>query len=349
MPVILGLAIGEVGARLLLGRPGFMPANREGAAGLLERLSGSARGYGYRPGASAQVGPSGSEISVAINRRGFRDAEWSESTTGGVLAAGDSFTAGWGVEASQAWPQQLDLDLEARLGDRAPRVHNSGVSGYGMHQIRATVEELLSELDPLAVVVAVYASRAARIGNPYVVVDGSLIARSEVERSAQVEGGFVRSSWSGALGRVERFCDRWFYLGSHSLRLLSRVLKRSAGGPQSPAEVVEPLLRELGSMRDVVAARGAHLSVVLVHNQDADGTVGGFEGKFAEQVAQWCVREEVHCIDPLPALQEAAEGVAGVGLLRLGDDPHWSALAHQLVATEIAAELAPLVSGGAEP
>jgi lysophospholipase L1-like esterase len=67
-------------------------------------------------------------ISVRTNRLGFRDAEFDERPREDelrVLAIGDSFTFGSGVQGEDTWPQQLERMLQ--LGELAPvQIINGG-------------------------------------------------------------------------------------------------------------------------------------------------------------------------------------------------------------------------------
>jgi lysophospholipase L1-like esterase len=98
-------------------------------------------GWRYRPGARARHRSDEFDVSIRINSRGFRGPEVPLERTPGrgrVLALGDSFTFGWGVEEEQAWPAQLARILDVE-------VVNLGVSGYGTDQ-----EYLLFQSDGLA-------------------------------------------------------------------------------------------------------------------------------------------------------------------------------------------------------
>lgn len=68
------------------------------------------------------------DVRIRINSRGFRDTEYRpapQSHT--VLALGDSYTEGWGVDLEKSWPKQL----EARLGGPGgyDHVYDAGRSG----------------------------------------------------------------------------------------------------------------------------------------------------------------------------------------------------------------------------
>jgi len=72
-----------------------------------------------------------------------------------IVAAGDSFTFGYGVEEEQAWPRRLERDLDGP-GEAFTEVLNLGVGGYGTWQEALWLERLLPDLRPDLVVVAFY-------------------------------------------------------------------------------------------------------------------------------------------------------------------------------------------------
>ncbi len=340
VPLLLGLLVVEGGTRMLLEQPGFSPANREGSSGLLQELPDSPRQFGYHAGIERQVGGGDEPITVRINSRGFRDSEWDPIRQGAVLAVGDSFTAGWGVDQEEGWPQRLEVMLGG-LGVDLP-VYNSGVSGYSMRQIRETAALLLPELQPRVVVVGVFGSRAGRIENPYVVVGDNLVRASVADRIVPVEGGFLSPAWSGPLGVVQTACDRWFHFCAHLLRSV-------APGPEPAAntreEFVAPLLDELDVLAGLTTEHGAELWVVQVVTQDDDGGIGGFEGAYSEIVGRWCAEKGIPCVDSGALLASATDGA---GDMRLGTDRHWSPKAHDLVAAALAQQLVPRL-GAASP
>lgn len=58
-----------------------------------------------------------------------------------ILAVGDSFTEGWGLEADQPWPARLEIET-------GRPVINAGVRSYGLDQIVLRTERLLRTLKP---------------------------------------------------------------------------------------------------------------------------------------------------------------------------------------------------------
>jgi lysophospholipase L1-like esterase len=75
-----------------------------------------------------------------------------------ILAVGDSFTEGWGLEADQPWPARL----EAETGRT---VINAGVRGYGLDQIVLRTERLLGLLKPSLVILAFIEEDIDRLGS----------------------------------------------------------------------------------------------------------------------------------------------------------------------------------------
>lgn len=96
--------------------------------------------------------------------------------TGGILAVGDSFTAGSEVDDWESWPAYLE-----KLTNTP--VVNGGVGGYGTDQILSRAEELLPIVKPKTLVVGflqddILRSAYSRYGWPkpyYDVKDGELI------------------------------------------------------------------------------------------------------------------------------------------------------------------------------
>lgn len=90
-------------------------------------------GFRYQPGLDGIHRTPEYRTRLITNTRGLRGAEFAREPQPGVtrvLALGDSFTAGVGVEESQAWPRVL----ERRLGSQGRKVEviNAGVGGWGL-------------------------------------------------------------------------------------------------------------------------------------------------------------------------------------------------------------------------
>ncbi|HNR34668.1 MAG TPA: GDSL-type esterase/lipase family protein, partial [Candidatus Hydrogenedentes bacterium] len=115
------------------------------------------------PSSMELVFPPGSEMAydtgefkytVRINRYGYRDVEPLAIPRGAyrIMALGDSFTYGFGVEAEQTWPKQLETMLRARGCHAA--VMNLGKPGADPAFYADAAERAIPVLKPNLIVVA---------------------------------------------------------------------------------------------------------------------------------------------------------------------------------------------------
>jgi lysophospholipase L1-like esterase len=88
-----------------------------------------------------------------INNLGFRDRDFPVRRTGAkrVLAIGDSFTYGWGVDAEDSWPKAMEREL--RRGGLDVEVANLGAPGAGPREYAALAERAIPLLHPDLIVV----------------------------------------------------------------------------------------------------------------------------------------------------------------------------------------------------
>lgn len=95
------------------------------------------------------------KVAIETNSRGLRDREFAaKGERQRILVLGDSVSFGWGVEAEQAFPKQLE-SLQAERAARRPfEVVNAGVWGYNTLQERAYVEGGTGGYEPDLVLVA---------------------------------------------------------------------------------------------------------------------------------------------------------------------------------------------------
>lgn len=147
-----GLVLAEIGVRIfvpqvLLHDPdAFVPDARLGA-----RL---------KPGFTDTVVTTEFSSTWSINEDGYRGPRAGARADGEsrlrIVALGDSFTFGYGVEEEQAWPRRLEALLNA--GEGAPRVEvvNLGVGGYGTWEEARYLEKEREHLAPGLALVAFY-------------------------------------------------------------------------------------------------------------------------------------------------------------------------------------------------
>jgi hypothetical protein len=116
------------------------------------------RMFALAPGREVQFVDEDFSTRVAISRDGLRNPPLAPPETAGrprVLALGDSFTFGYGVETAESWPARLQAALRE---DGLPRaeVINAGVVAYAPDQQLDLLRELLPRSRPDAVILGLY-------------------------------------------------------------------------------------------------------------------------------------------------------------------------------------------------
>ena len=94
-------------------------------------------------------------LTVTTNSLGFRDRDFSQQKTARtrIVALGDSFTYGWGVEAEQSWPKILEQRLRSAGLD--VEVANLGKPGGSPRNYADIAEQSIPLLYPDVVIVGV--------------------------------------------------------------------------------------------------------------------------------------------------------------------------------------------------
>lgn len=94
------------------------------------------------------------DTQIEINSKGLRDREYPpRSAVSRVLVLGDSVTFGFGVEAAESYPKQLELSSRAPSSPRPMEVINAGVWGYNTIQELAYVKAGAAGYEPDVIVV----------------------------------------------------------------------------------------------------------------------------------------------------------------------------------------------------
>lgn len=325
--LLVSLAIAEVITRVLLPRPGFqkIPAQSQ-------IIPHATRGFAYSP-----------DISGFTNSLGLRDDPIAPDERVDILAVGDSFTVGGGLPIEDAWPSQLELSINsASVLPHPIRVVNGGVAGYSLAQIREFTGELAERLKPKVIVVGVYSSRYWRIDDPYVFFHGMAMRKSETERIKVVNGGMIytpfKTNW---LKSLDFFFADHFYFGAHILRAARSAAEKAARYVQPDSsqptrsdieKLLKPLLGEIEKLRELCASLNIRLVVMLVNEQEEDGSFKSIEKQYNEVVASFCRDSGITVVDPLSVFEASA---GGKPIFRQPNDHHWSSLAHKLATQQL--------------
>ena len=348
LSLALSLVLAEAVCRLMLPPPGFVPRGSDDIPGLW--VEHPTRAYTYARQFSGTIVREDFSIRVRTSGLGFRIDEGAKRPIRShplVLAVGDSFTFGWGVEYEQAWPAQLESMLNERhVSGSGSQVINAGVSGYSLRQIRRLTLDLIEELNPEVVVVGVYPAAIDRLFDPYVLFNGGLVRTSSGPHLQASRDGYLFSPmyrpWMMA---ADFWLDEYWSFGSYLWKELYKARERMSDGVVPlPAPVVEqsgsvggdtirPLLDELESIGVFVREKHSRLMVLSIVGQDRDGTISRSQRQSNDRLLAWCREIGVECVEVLPAFDTRS---GGVPVFRFKNDLHWSPLAHRVAAEEMA-------------
>ncbi|MGH0031275.1 MAG: alginate O-acetyltransferase AlgX-related protein [Myxococcota bacterium] len=297
------------------------------------------------------------------NSRGFRSPEIDPARPAGrtrVLAVGDSFVYGTGVENEEAYPAVLEA-LEPSL-----QVVNLGVPAYSGAEELVQLREEIGVWKPDVVVAAyfwndLFGAYPGRYLQFELRDDGELFLNPPDPPTEDHPAFEPHRRKHEKRERRYHFVARNSYLWrllSDRLKVLGFVLKewrrelfpRDEDAPPPPEEdrsQEEPawrlslaLLRE---MSRVANDHGARFLVLIVPDQaqvEPDATVLGlppFVLDVQERVVDFARREGIAVLDPLPALKERRQATGEP--FYHPNDRHWNATGHRQVAELLLREL----------
>jgi lysophospholipase L1-like esterase len=254
------------------------------------------------------------EWSYSTNAQGFRGRtlEPRRGDVRRVLALGDSYTFGWGLDdASQTWPGRLEASLQGF------EVFNAGVPGYNTVQESHLLDELLARGEVDVVVLA------------YVVNDAE--PQHTVVTDPRVRYRAVRS-W--LLDRVAKAVN--VLLGRPVLPVREYVHSFDYRAGFAPGDVKARESHD--ALRRIVAqarAHGAAVVVAILPDVTEPFDAAYPFGDIHARVARWAADLDVPVVDLLPTFRgrdHEAYWIPG--------DGHPNAAAHRLIAETLAPAVA---------
>jgi lysophospholipase L1-like esterase len=306
------------------------------------------RGRALRPGEF--------DYSFTTNTDGFRgQREYRRPKPVGtrrVLAIGDSFTFGIGVDDAESYPAQLERRLSRLCASRPVQVVNAGVGGFGTSQQLVLLERVGLTFQPDLVVLGVF------VNDP----EDNLLAGLHY-----VRGDTLLNKPISAVPRMPG-AKRWLntvpgydWLVSHSvlanwLRELYFKRGKQLQSPSAPADtqVSEAeqdttgawLLTErlLARMKNVVDRHGSRFLVVLIPDRaelHAHLTGRSSEAATVSRLRQICVKERLDCLD-LSAWIKSKAAVPAPALY-FPHDGHFNADGYGVLAEAVAGRSARLL------
>jgi hypothetical protein len=262
----------------------------------------------------------------ALGMRGSGDVDAKRPGELRILAVGDSFTYGHGVQDDEAYPAVLERVL--RGGGGAVRVWNAGVPGYSTDQEYAYLLRDGLSLAPDVVLLGVHCSDVSDNyeSSLYDVVDGRLVRRG---------AGSTRMYQLGSVvGAIPSWVRR-----SRTFELLVASFDWHDPPPARPAVAdldawsYEKMRLEVIDLRARAAAAGARLAVVLMPCKKT--LAAGAPDPYGPLAASFGAAE-VPVLDSIVPLRRA---VPDVETLFFRADPHLNRDGYRELARVVAAFL----------
>jgi len=297
------------------------------------------------------------DVAIRVNSLGYRQPEFDPKKGNQIriVAIGDSFTFGHGVEGEEAWPHVLER-VRAERTSGPVEVINAGVDGRWVDEYYLELTRRGLALDPDVVVVGFF------IGND---IDGE-DARNHVWRSVDAQGRPLTIDASNYVVdhgyRVRNPPElRWEYpviRNSHVAQLLFGAWKGISDrwGPTPVGEdtmyapVYEPETERavktvedlFVAMAEACRAHGVQFLVVMIPTRkqasaEPHATVDGLDLEKPQRTfAAFFTEHGIPYIDLLPALRAAA----ATAPVYFRYDAHWTVWGHTAAARAIAERLA---------
>jgi lysophospholipase L1-like esterase len=308
-------------------------------------------GYALQPGYRNVVRVPEYATRILVDDEGYRipagEAPARAASATRILALGDSFTFGVGVNAEDAWPALLERSLDAAT-EEPVRVRNGGVGGYGPLRSERLLAARQAAWDPQILVHVVYVGNDLEDSRPDSFLEVPRIADGRMV--ASVKSPLVRT----------RF---WLRVHSHLYAFLRDQLydlyqRMSFAGqryldPVGLAEWPEPMREEtmpaaVESIRRIASwarERDVRYLVVLAPAKyqvmdDAWATYrkrwrlpdAAFDRDHGQRaLAERLDAEGIGYVDLLPAFRAAPDSRE----LYYPVDPHWTAAGHRASAEHI--------------
>jgi lysophospholipase L1-like esterase len=296
------------------------------------------------------------DVAIDINSLGYRQPEFSpeRSTDVRMVAIGDSFTFGDGVEAEEAWPLAVERAFAARSG-ASTQVINAGVPGRWMDEYYLELARRSLALDPDVVLLGFF------VGNDVDGTDARAHVWTRVDSRGlplaidvpglRVENGLrvkskPKSRWRIPIVRDSHVAQLFFDGGRavaqawHPSPLAEDIVYTPEDTPETKA-VVERVERLLLAIVERSRENRAHLLVVMIPTREQihpdlapDDRPRDWE-KPQRHFRAFLQRSGIPFVDLFPLL--AAERDTAPLYYRF--DAHWTPRGHALAAEAIAAAL----------
>jgi len=289
------------------------------------------------------------DVDVAISEQGIRDRFFGPKPPDvfRILALGDSFTFGFGVEGEASYPKRLEFLLNRAAGRETFEVVNAGMPGYDTRQELAFLREEGLAFQPDLILVGLFGfndfSDNLLPVNRFTVRYGYLYNNEGLTNGT----GGLPIPWKGYL---------WAY--SHAYRFLARRYRMLIGNPSpfpgvanadssgtrqhegstivsvAEEEKLTTMTRLIKAMSDVGRQHDGPVAILFIPDyKDVQNAVSVWQPIW-DRLGDFCEKEGVSVIDLNPVFRDAH---------RAGRTPelwypinrHWTAVGHRLAAEAI--------------
>jgi hypothetical protein len=293
------------------------------------------------------------DVAVEINSQGHRQGEIGPKAAGElrIVAIGDSFTYGEGVEGEEAWPRALERAL-VQGSPRPVRVVNAGVPGRWVDEYYLELRGRALALDPDVVLIGFFVGNDVDGEDARAHVWSRVDARDLPEAVSipglRIENGHrvrsrTKSRWRLPIVRDSHVAQLFFDGGKaiHEAWSPPALAEEAAYAPETNPEAqraTDRVERLMLAMADLCRAHGIAFAVVMIPAREqvmpelARRSQARDWEKPQRHFRAFFERSDIPFVDLLPAVRAAREDAP----LYYRFDAHWTARGHALAAASVA-------------
>lgn len=300
-------------------------------------------GFLYPAGSRSDMQQSDLRFSYQMDSRGFRNqGPW--PTRAEIVVVGDSWVFSYGVNDGEAWPRLLEQELGRG------RVMNLGLSGFAPEQYTRVYETLGIPLRPKVLLYGLFPGNDIRDSRDFeewvqAGAPGNYNIWRTGDRLRQLDTPILGRSYVALLlketwkNRNARFGGHTVTLGDgHKVRLTARLYQDDAEHAHPGDPDFERALAAVDRARDLTAAQGTHLLVLLFPTKEEIylPLIDRPTPKPLEPFVPELQRRGIEFIDfTRPFTQQARAGRS----IYFEVDPHPNRAGYRLIADTVAAYL----------
>jgi hypothetical protein len=296
----------------------------------------------YIPNVSTKITSPWKEYDVTYraNQLGLRGSDFPQKQPGElrVLAVGNSFVEGWGVQESQTFMSIAENVLRSTGGKtdhpRPVRIVNGGISGYGAAQVYLNSRRLWPAVEPDIVLMAYIGTMVS--------ADYKYLKSAAKDRDGIAQGLSADAVLQGGTGETAESASRtvmpWMETGSRWSALVRLVRNRFAneaeinririGDPHSDLlavyrtdsdaqRMLQPTLQHVSALADLTHKNGARFIFLYLpmpfqlsdrawdQGRKAYRLSGGGNDLEREAISSFCMVQKLDCLFPDDVLREA--------------------------------------------